>query len=87
MQNPFGCGAVGAVCELALFCDALLTAAVETADANMKMPANARVLSIGFSCGVVGADDARLSTRRTVEQRHPAFTQGPHRPENPCLCG
>jgi hypothetical protein len=65
----------------------LVTAAVETADANMKMPANARVLSIGFSCGVVGADDARLSTRRTVEQRHLPFRQGPHRLENPFLCG
>lgn len=48
---------------MVFFCDVVdVKAVVETADENMKMPASAMVLSMGFSCGVVLANDAGPST-------------------------
>jgi hypothetical protein len=57
------CGRAGAGAEVVVFVfdfvgEVLVTAAVETADVKMKMPASAMVLSMGFSCGFVWCDDA-----------------------------
>jgi hypothetical protein len=56
MQKPFGAGAVGAlVVERTVFCEAFVTAAVETADTNMKIPARAIAFSMLFSYVLVGS--------------------------------
>jgi len=74
---PFGCGAFGAEsADVVFFWEVDVRAVVETAEENMKIPASAMVLSIGFSCGVVLSNDAGPSTRRTM-RRGPKEVQQP----------
>jgi hypothetical protein len=59
----------------------------ENAVAKKKTPANAMVLSMGFSCGVVLPNDAGLPMRRTQRARQWIAEQLTHQEKTQRFCG